>query len=295
MAKEPLLNLLKIERYGKTRGWKDFHKDYVRVGKIELVTLLGVLMIALAFPRQMTSTFHGTNSRLWANLVADIKRISLLSMGADPKSSGHITFNQIGKTADRALSLQRTQCWRALPRVGVRRGGRQPGLSYTQDQGGSSSQPQQQAVSSSQPHQSPYRPIFEENQTPYRPPLSPQHQTQLDFGDQFLSSGMSDQGQLSQEAFQFQSHLFLGSGFDIAAGQRCFEDQARDQTQQYQAGARLAGQQACRKKGPHHNLSFTPLALAKEPRNMKVPAKLASCGLSEDNLDGQMGKGKKRK
>ncbi|CAI9113082.1 OLC1v1013618C1 [Oldenlandia corymbosa var. corymbosa] len=73
-----------------------------------------------------------------ANLAADIKRMSLLGMGdcTDPKSSAYITFNQIGKTANRALSLQRTQCW----------------------------------------------------------------------------------DQLSQEAFQFQSHLFLGSGFDIAAG-----------------------------------------------------------------------------
>ncbi|CAI9100464.1 OLC1v1037575C1 [Oldenlandia corymbosa var. corymbosa] len=105
---------------------------------------------------------------------------------------------------------------------------------------------------------------------------------------------MSDQGQLSQEAFQFQSHLFSGSGFDFAVGQHCFEDQARDQTQQYQ-GSELAGQQACKKKRPRHNLPFTQLALAKEARNIKVPTKLASCGLGEDNSDGQMDKDKKRK
>ncbi|CAI9106029.1 OLC1v1005081C1 [Oldenlandia corymbosa var. corymbosa] len=200
-----------------------------------------------------------------ANLVAHIKRMSLLGMGdcTDPKSSAHITFNQIGKTPDRALSLQRTQCWVL------------------------SSKSEIQIFVNADP-----------TQTPYRPALLPQHRTQLDFGDQFLASGMSDQVQLSQEAFQFQSHLFSGYGFDIAVGQHCFEDQVTDQTQQYQAeaqGSELAGQQACKKKGPHHNLSFTPLALAKEPRNIKVLVKLASCGLGEDNSDGQMGKGKKRK
>ncbi|CAI9099461.1 OLC1v1036288C2 [Oldenlandia corymbosa var. corymbosa] len=191
--------------------------------------------------------------------------------------------DMIGKTANRDLSLQRTQCWVlpsesesqifvnadptqeyqppmvrqcAPPREGVRRGGRQPRRRYTQDQ----------------------------------------HQTQLDFGDQFLTFGMPDQGQLSQEAFQFQSHLFLGSGFDVAVEQRCFEDQARHQTQQYRVGAQsLRDNKHVRKKGPCHNLPFTLLALAKEPRNIKVPAKLASCGLGENNPDGQMGKGKKRK
>ncbi|CAI9098939.1 OLC1v1035678C1 [Oldenlandia corymbosa var. corymbosa] len=53
--------------------------------------------------KRHTECFQGAAEayNVMANLVAIIKRMSFRGMGdcTDPKSSAHITFNQIGKTA----------------------------------------------------------------------------------------------------------------------------------------------------------------------------------------------------
>ncbi|CAI9117771.1 OLC1v1019253C1, partial [Oldenlandia corymbosa var. corymbosa] len=64
----------------------------------------------------------------------DLEFVWLLAYPMGAAEAYHV---MIGKTADRALSLSRTQCW-----------------------GGSSAQPQQQAGSASQPHQR-FRPCGE--------------------------------------------------------------------------------------------------------------------------------------
>ncbi|CAI9105766.1 OLC1v1004775C1 [Oldenlandia corymbosa var. corymbosa] len=135
MAKEPLLNLHKIGRYGKTRDWKDFHKDYVRVWEDRASHIVGSSDDCIGFPatdvgyfpwyqlkivafvmdprKRHTEGFQGAAEvyHVMANLLADIKRMSLLGM--DP-------------TQEYQPPMIRQ---RAPPREGVRRGGRQPKLS----------------------------------------------------------------------------------------------------------------------------------------------------------------------